>query len=90
MGLMPAVVEVHIDELVLEGAEPDARQAVNEAFQAELVRLVTLNPPSAAQDVATERVDGGALRGSGDAEPRALGAMVAQSVHQALAPGGGG
>jgi hypothetical protein len=81
MDVTSAEIELQIDELVLAGADPSARQAIVEALQAQLSTLFSQQPPSLTESVAVDRMDAGALRVSMHAEPQSLGAAIATSVH---------
>jgi hypothetical protein len=84
MGVTPGVVELHIDEVVLEGVDPSSRHAVGEALRTELVRLLTGQPPSFEQHTAITALNAGALSVGMNATPHTLGSAIAQSVHQGV------
>ena len=84
MGVNP--IEIHIDELVLEGVSPGDRQAVAEAAARELARLTAEwgLPPAEASRRAVDRVDAGTLQLGLSAQPGALGAEIARALHENL------
>lgn len=79
-------IEIHIDELVLEGVSPRDRQTVAEAAAYELARLTAeWGLPSAdTSRRAVGRIDAGTLQLGLSAHPRALGAEIARAIHENL------
>ncbi len=76
------IVEVHIDELALDGVLPADRERVAEAASRELTRLLAASNaweggPASVDVEAAELAAGGAT-------PEALGAGVARAVHGRL------
>jgi hypothetical protein len=84
MDMTPGVVELHIDEVVLEGVDPSSRHAVGEALRTELVRLFAAQPPPFEQHTAITALNAGALNVGMSATPTTLGSAIAQSVHQGV------
>ena len=71
------MINVHIDELALEGFDADAGDRVSDAIQRELQRLAAKEgPPSAG---AHDAVDAGTFDGSDG--PEAAGVRVARAIH---------
>lgn len=81
MDVKPLAFELHIDEVVLLGADPSARDAVVAALHAQLSTLFTQQPPSLTHSVALERLDAGQVQVPMNAAPQTLGAAIATSVH---------
>ncbi|HVK65609.1 MAG TPA: hypothetical protein VM694_14095 [Polyangium sp.] len=84
MALSPRRIEIHIEELVLDGVAPDQRRAVGEALQRELEGLVArhgvealLSRPAGAMPQSPLPV----TMAQG-ARPEQLGAQVARAVHR--------
>ena len=82
---MSGQIELHVDELVLDGfAAADAR-GVGAALEAELVRLLAGGGlPQVQGDRTRAMVDAGVVPLSGDGA-RGLGSRVARSVYGSLA-----
>ncbi|CAN92250.1 MULTISPECIES: hypothetical protein [Sorangium] len=79
-------VELHIDELVLDGFAPEARRHIGDALQRELLRLLREQPLStaiAAYD-GLGRLDAGTFNADPGASPEQIGAAVARAVHGGL------
>jgi len=73
----PAAIELHVEELVLEGFAPAERHAVADAFERELSRLLAERGLPAAQVAAggaTFDVDAGSVRLTTGTRPGAAGA----------------
>ena len=79
-------VELHIEELLLEGFPPSARHQIGDALARELTRLLTEEgvPPSLASFGEGARIDAGQFRSEGGAEANEVGAQVARSVYGGL------
>lgn len=79
-------IELHIDELVLEGVTPGDGHRVAEALAHELARLTAEGSPLAAgtRSRTVDRLDAGTLPSGPPAAPGALGAQIALAVHQSL------
>jgi hypothetical protein len=84
MGVKPTQIELHIEEVVLTGADPSARYAVTEALHSHLAALFASEPPSLTESVAVDRLDMGNMRVPMQAAPQALGAEIARSVHSGI------
>lgn len=84
--MRPAQVEVHVEELVVDGADPRDRYRIGDAFQNELARLVGSGPlPEAlVHDAAVERADGGAIGAQQPLGPGQLGVRAARAVYRGL------
>lgn len=79
-------IEIHIDELVLEGVAPGDRHRVAEAVAHELARLTADRglPSAATRSHTVDRVDAGALPAGRHGQPGALGTQIALAVHEGL------
>lgn len=79
-------IELHIEELVLNGFEPAHRYAIGEAIERELTRLFTEHdtPPAITHNFETARVDGGPLPINPDSSPEVIGARVARAIYGGL------
>lgn len=85
MSRTPAI-ELHVEELVLEGFAPAERHAVADAFERELTRLLTAHglahtPPASS---ASAQVDAGSVRLSQRGGAQAAGAQIARAVYGGL------
>ena len=79
-------VELYIDEIVLHGFAQRDRQAICEAIQTELTRLImqqgvasTLN-----QGHAVAKIDAGTVMVQPGMQPDAIGTQVAHSIYKGL------
>jgi len=79
-------IELHIEELVLHGFEAGDRQAIGEAVQGELSRLLAERgvPASLADGGELGHVDGGAFNARPGAGAESIGAQIASVVHGGL------
>ena len=86
MTVTPSSIEVYIEELVLHGFTPGDRYGISEAMTGELTRLLTTQglPASFGQSTEATFLDAGSFRVAQSAGPRAVGAQVAQAIHQKL------
>jgi hypothetical protein len=84
--MRPQNVELHIEELVLRGFAPGERHRIGEAVERELVRLLDEHgvPPSLAQGIEVERLDGGAFEVSHGSKLETVGVQVAQAIYGGL------
>ena len=82
-------IELHIEELMLDGFAPGDRHRIGEAVQQELARLFGEQgvPPSLAQGGAIARLDGGAFNITPGSQPEAIGNQVSQAVFGGLSGG---
>lgn len=91
-GALPAPssrIEIHIDQLVLDGVGRSDAAAVASALQRELGRLASKGGiPAAWRDGANLRqVDAGSLQTTAGARPEAVGVLIAQALHRGLMGG---
>ena len=88
MGVTPFDLELHVDELVLEGVDPADREAVAAAMRAELASLLARGGllPSLLRGGAL-RLEGGDVTVEPGLAPAALGARIARAVHAGMAAG---
>ncbi len=77
-------IELHIDELVLHGFDHGDGHRVGEAVEKELTRLLTEQGLPVAESIDIERLDGGSCRFSPVCDARAVGRVVAESIHKGL------
>jgi len=82
----PAVIELHIDELVLHGFNSSDRYRIGDAMERELHRLVAGHgvPALLARQASIERLDAGPFRVAPEAQPQSIGTQLARTVHQRL------
>lgn len=85
---VPAELELHIEELVLHGFAAGDRFHIGDALQQELLRLFSEKdlPAMMASTGNIERMDGGTLKVASGAKPGAIGAQLAQTLHQRFSP----
>ncbi len=78
-------IELHIEELVLEGFAGD-RYRITAAVERELAALFTEQgaPQSLNRGGEIEHIDSGVIEASQGSKPEALGARVAQAVYRGL------
>jgi hypothetical protein len=78
-------LELHVDELVLEGVDAAHRDAVAEAMRAELAALIARGGVSAELlGGGALRLDGGSLTVEPGLAPAALGVRIARAVHAGM------
>jgi len=84
--MRPKNIELHIEELVLEGFEKIDRGRIAEVVELELTHLFTEKdiPPSLAGGGEIDRLDGGAFQAAPDSRPETIGAGVARAVYGGL------
>jgi hypothetical protein len=83
----PLAIELHVEELVLEGFAPAERHAVADAFERELSRLLAERGlPSAREGAggAAFDVDAGSVRIAPGTRAGAAGAQIARAVYGGL------
>jgi len=79
-------IDLHIEELVLEGFHPADRRRLGAAVERELARLLTERglPPGLARGADLPRLDGGSFPAPPGARPEAVGRQVAAAVFGGL------
>lgn len=79
-------IDLHIEELVLHGFEPDDRHRIGRVFEHELGRLVAERgaPPSLARSGEVPRLDGGSFEAKPGSGAQAIGVQVARAVYGGL------
>lgn len=90
MDMTPAQVDLHIDELVLDGLDGLNSSYVGLVVQRELARLLSERgvPPSWQQDgESAAYLDGGTLTVSSGLPANALGARMAQAIYTSFSGG---
>jgi len=82
----PRSVDLHIDELVLNGFAPADRYAIGEAVERELNRLFTERgtPASIARDVEITSLNGGAINVKPGHNADATGNQLARAIYDGL------
>ena len=88
----PAAIELHVEELVLEGFAPAERHAVADAFERELSRLLSEHglpdshglPDPHARGAEAPSLDAGSVRLAPGTRPAAAGAQIARAVYGGL------
>jgi len=82
MGMSSSNVELHIEELVLDGFVRGQRYEIAEAIGRELERLLAGRvPQSLTAGSAVDRLDAGVLEIRQAARPEAVGAGIAQQIY---------
>jgi hypothetical protein len=78
-------IELHIEELLLHGFDPSDREAIGQAVQLELTRLLSEHgiPSALTREVSVPHLDAGALNLQ-TTRSETVGAQVAQSVYQSV------
>jgi hypothetical protein len=79
-------VELHIEELVLDGFAPGDRHRIAEAIRDELSRLIGSagGVKSLANRPSLERIDGGSFEIKAGGKPQAAGKQIARAVFRSL------
>lgn len=79
-------IELHIDELVLDGFAPDGRYAIQDAVVYGLTRLFAEGglPPGLAEDRDVPHLDGGEFGVSRGGSAETIGLQIAQALHAGL------
>ena len=79
-------VDLHIEELVLDGFNPGDRYRIGAAVEAELARLFAERgkAPSLARGGEMSSLDGGSFDVAPGAGPEGVGGQVAQAVYGGL------
>jgi hypothetical protein len=81
MGVMN--IDLRIEELVLRGFSALDREAIREAVETELRRLVETRGLD-AREISIDAIDGGRFKVSPGARPQTTGAQIARSVYGSL------
>ena len=84
--MKPGEVELHIQELILDGFAPGNRHCIEAVVEAELARLFAEGdvPPSLTNGGEMDHLDGGAFEIAPDATAGVIGAQVAQALYEGL------
>lgn len=84
--MKPRNIELHIEELVLDGFEHVDRHRIAEAVERELTNIFTERgiPHSLAEGGEISHLDGGAFQMTPNSRPETIGAKVAQAVYGGL------
>lgn len=80
---MKTNIELHIDELVLQGFPPNNRNRIARAVERELTRLFTEQgaPPSLTQGGSLAQIDGGTFTMAPNASAVSVGTQIAQTLY---------
>jgi hypothetical protein len=81
--MKPKNIELHIEELVLDGFDHVDRHRIAGAIERELTSLFAERgiPHSLSKGGEISRLDGGVFEMAADSRPETIGAKVAQSVY---------
>ena len=79
-------VDLHIEEIVLDGFAPGDRYRVGDALERGLSRLFTEHGTPPARGGYIGRLDGGAFEIKPDSTPETTGTSVARAVYRSLNP----
>jgi hypothetical protein len=84
--MSPTNVELHIEELVLDGFDAADCHRIAEAVEHELARLFVEEdvPPSLSRGKDVGHLDGGAFEVGSGLGPEAVGVRVARAIHGGL------
>jgi hypothetical protein len=84
--MKPKNIELHIEELVLDGFEESSRRAIGEAVERELSRLFNEHgiPPSLENGGKIDSLDGGTFEMTPGLRAGTVGKRVAQAVYRGL------
>lgn len=76
-------LELHIEELILQGFPADDRHLISTAMQQELSRLFTKQgvPRSFTQNGSIEQLNAGTVQMTPAMKPDAIGIQIAQSLY---------
>jgi len=79
-------IDLHIEELVLDGFAPGDRHRIGAALERELTRLLAERgvPASWERGGEAPRLDGGTFEAKPGARPERVGAQIAQSVFRGM------
>jgi len=78
----PAAIELHIEQLVLEGVAPGDRHAVADAVQRQLLHLFTAYPSvrTGMHSVSVDAVDGGQIALVPGSSAEGLGERIGSAI----------
>jgi hypothetical protein len=84
--MKPKNIELHIEELVLEGLEGSDHRIIGEAVERELSRLFAEQgvPPSLENGGKIDNLDGGAFEMTPGSRAEVVGSRVARTVYGGL------
>ncbi len=82
----PRAIELHIEELVLNGFESSSRYQIADTIERELTRLLTEHgaPDAFSEDLAIDRLDCGTLELKPGASAKATARQLAIAIHRGL------
>jgi hypothetical protein len=86
MALKPQGVDLHIDELVLQGFATEDRLSIGDAVQRELSRLIAESGLAELQGrpVEMEQIDAGRFQAAPGARAQSIGTQVAGAVYRGI------
>jgi hypothetical protein len=86
-GALSGSVDLHIDELRLDGFRAGDKYLIAEALQTELAHLLGQGGMTEilGQSNSVDRLDAGAIRVSAESRPGAVGREIARNIHRSLA-----
>jgi hypothetical protein len=79
-----AHLELHIEELILEGFSPADRYRIADALERELSALLAAAPVAFERGERVAALDGGACEIEAGAAPQTIGAQIARTLHGGL------
>ncbi|HZF09069.1 MAG TPA: hypothetical protein VFE33_09790 [Thermoanaerobaculia bacterium] len=76
-------IDLHIEELILDGFPPGDRHRIGAAVERELTRLFTERglPPGLARGSETAQIDGGSFEAKPGGRAEGVGGQVAKAVY---------
>ena len=77
----PGEIELHIEELVLHGFEPETRWNISDAVETELRGLLAEKGIPGAWLSNPERIEAGAIRASRLTRPTVAGTQIADAIY---------
>jgi hypothetical protein len=85
----PQSIELHIEELVIDGFAPDNTERFAAAVESELTRLLSERgiQGSLTEDIDVERLAGGALRIRQDEQSETTGRRLARTIYTGMIGG---
>ena len=77
-------IELHIEELVLDGFAPGDRHTIGDALERDLARLMGEEgiPHSLRSQNTIDEIQGATFKATQNARPTAIGRQIAQAVYQ--------
>lgn len=83
--MKPRHIELHIDELVLDGFKPGTEGRIQSAMERELARLLRHDAMSTQGGTRSQRaVDAGSIENTSATDPEATGRELARALRRSL------